>query len=129
MSWDFLPDGTVEEMRDAVVGKFGGSVLPHEIDIMIDRLEKVQSLAPERRLVGSSGLQRYIGYMFGEDFVAFENPRVGNALYLMYGDWETLSQLSRSELLASREGDFDRIIHTARWFERLRLAVYNYRHS
>jgi hypothetical protein len=129
LNWDFLPDGTVEEMREAIVEKFGGSAPPQEIEIMIDRLEKVRSLAPERRLVGTSGLQRYIGYMFGDDFVAFENPRVGNALYLMYGDWESLSRLSRSQLLASREGEFDRIIHTARWFERLRLAVYNYRHN
>lgn len=129
VSWDFLPDGTVEELREAVVKKFGGSAPPPEIEIMIDRLEKVQSLAPEKRLVGTSGLQRYIGYQFGDDFVAFENPRVGNALYLLYGDWESLSQLTRSQLLASREGDFDRIIHTARWFERLRLAVYNYRHN
>jgi hypothetical protein len=129
VSWDFLPDGTVEELREAVVKKFGGSAPPPEIEIMIDRLEKVQSLAPEKRLVGTSGLQRYIGYQFGDDFVAFENPRVGNALYLLYGDWQSLSQLSRSQLLASREGDFDRIIHTSRWFERLRLAVYNYRHN
>ncbi|MCO1339160.1 hypothetical protein BJH93_09690 [Kocuria polaris] len=128
-SWHFLPDGSVEEMRGALVEKFGGSAPPQEIEIMIDRLEKVQSLAPERRLVGTSGLQRYIGYMFGDDFVAFENPRIGNALYLLYGDWESLSQLSRSQLLSSREGEFDRIIHTARWFERLRLAVYNYRHK
>lgn len=129
VSWDFLPNGTVDEIRKAIVKKFGGSAPPQEIEIMIDRLQKVQSLAPEKRLVGSSGLQRYIGYMFGEDFVAFENPRVGNALYLMYGDWESLSQLSRSQLLASRGGEFDRIIHTARWFERLRLAVYNYRRN
>lgn len=129
VSWTFLPDGTVEEIREAVVRKFGGSAPPREVEIMIDRLEKVQSLAPEKRLVGASGLQRYIGYKFGDDFVAFENPRVGNALYLMYGDWDSLSRLSRSELLASREGEFDRIIHTARWFERLRLAVYNYRHN
>ncbi|TIH30789.1 hypothetical protein [Subtercola vilae] len=129
VSWDFLPDGTVEEMREAVVKKFGGSAPPQEVDIMIDRLQKVQSLTPEKRLVGASGLQRYIGYMFGDDFVAFENPRVGNALYLLYGEWESLSQLSRSQLLASREGEFDRIIHSAHWFERLRLAVYNYRHN
>ncbi|MFS4506595.1 hypothetical protein ACMA46_10205 [Clavibacter sp. Sh2141] len=129
VSWDFLPDGTAEEVREAVVRKFGHSAPPHEIDIMVDRLEKVRSLAPEKRLVGSSGLQRYIGYMFGDDFVAFENPRVGNALYLMYGDWETLSQLSRSQLLASRSGGFDRIIHTTRWFEKLRMAVYTYRNA
>jgi len=129
VSWDFLPDGTEEEMRESVVKKLGNSVPRHEVDIMIDRLQKVQSLAPEKRLVGTSGLQRYIGYMFGEDFVAFENPRVGNALYLLYGEWESLSQLSRSQLLASREGEFNRIIHSARWFEKLRLAVYNYRNN
>jgi hypothetical protein len=129
VSWDFLPDGTIEQMHEAIVKKFGQSAPPQEIDIMIDRLQKVQSLSPEKRLVGTSGLQRYIGYMFGDDFVAFENPRVGNALYLMYGDWESLSQLSRSRLLSSREGEFDRIVHSARWFEKLRLAVYNYRHD
>ena len=124
VSWEFLPDGTVEEIRAAVTKKFSASAPPHDIEIMIDRLQKVQSLSPEKRLVGSLGLQRYVGYMFGDDFVAFENPRVGNALYLLYGDWESLSQLSRSQLLASREGEFDRIIHSAKWFERLRLAVY-----
>jgi len=129
VSWDFLPDGTGEEMREVVLKKLGNSVPSHEVDIMIDRLQKVQSLAPEKRLVGTSGLQRYIGYMFGEDFVAFENPRVGNALYLFYGEWEILSQLSRSQLLASREGEFSRIIHSARWFEKLRLAVYSYRND
>lgn len=129
MTWEFLPDGTIEDVREAVERKFGGSVTPREVDIMIDRLEKVRSLGPEQRLVGTSGLQRYIGYMFGDDFVAFENPRVGNALYLMYGDWESLSQMSRSQLLASRDGEFDRIIHSPRWFEKLRLAVYNYRHN
>lgn len=129
VNWEFLPGGSLDEVREAVERKFGGSVTPREVEIMIDRLAKVQSLDPEKRLVGTSGLQRYIGYMFGDDFVAFENPRVGNALYLLKGDWEALSQLSRSELLASRAGEFDRIIHSARWFEKLRLAVYDYRNS
>lgn len=79
---------------------------------MIDRFDKVESLEPINRLIGTSGLQRYIGYQFGPDFVAFENPRVGNALYVLRGDWEALSKLSRTELLASRQGEFDRITHT-----------------
>ncbi|HEX3678258.1 MAG TPA: hypothetical protein VHU90_00905, partial [Galbitalea sp.] len=75
------------------------------------------------------GLQKYIGYKFGDDFVAFENPRIGNALYLLYGNWEELSQLSRTELLSSRQGEFDRIIHSARWFDQLRKAVYSWRNT
>jgi hypothetical protein len=127
--WEFLPDGTHEEIRVVLERRFGSRTSRDEIDIMIDRLERVQSLRPERRMVGMTGLQRYIGYQFGPDFVAFENPRVGNALYILRGDWQELSQLSRSQLLASRPGEFDRIIHTANWFDKLRLAVFDYRHS
>jgi hypothetical protein len=128
VTWEFLPDGTADETRVALVQRLGGTRTPQEIEIMVDRIERVRSLQPESRLIGSTGLQRYIGYKFGDDFVAFENPRVGNALYLLYGDWESLSQLSRSELLRSRGGEYDRIVHTANWFSKLRIAVYDYRH-
>lgn len=127
--WEFLPDGTREEIRVVMERRFGPRTSQDEIDIMIDRLARVQSLRPEERMVGTTGLQRYIGYQFGPDFVAFENPRVGNALYVLRGDWQELSQLSRSQLLASRQGEFDRIIHTANWFDKLRLAVFDYRQT
>jgi hypothetical protein len=127
--WTFLPDGTREDLTVTLIERFGSRASTNEIEIMVDRLIRVQSLSPESRLVGNTGFQRYIGYKFGDDFVAFENPRVGNALYLLRGNWQELSQLSRSQLLKSRSGDFDRIIHTANWFEKLRLAVYDYRHT
>jgi hypothetical protein len=127
--WEFLPLGTRDEVAEFLRGKFGSLTPRGEIDVMVDRLTRVQSLQPEARLVGSTGLQRYIGYKFGDDFVAFENPRLGNALYLLYGDWEPLSQLSRSELLASRGDGFDRIVHSSNWFKKLEAAIYNYRNS
>lgn len=125
--WEFLPDGTRDELFVELTRKFGPRVSREQVEIMVDRLDRVRSLRPENRLVGTTGLQRYIGYQFGPDFVAFENPRVGNALYVLRGDWQELSQLSRSQLLASRQGEFDRIIHTANWFDKLRLAVFDYR--
>lgn len=128
--WEFLPKGTVEEIRAAVEERFGSRATPREVEIMIDRLQKVESLNPVNRMVGETGMQKYIGYQFGDDFVAFENPRVGNALYLMYGDWDAMSRVSRTELLSGQYGgDFNRIIHSARWFEKLRMAVYSYRNT
>jgi len=127
--WEFLPDGTRDEIREVLERRFGPRTPRDQVDVMVDRLVRVQSLRPERRMVGTTGLQRYIGYQFGPDFVAFENPRVGNALYILRGDWQELSQLSRSQLLASRQGEFDRIIHTANWFDKLRLAVFDYRQT
>lgn len=129
LSWEPLPPGNLDDIREYVERRYGGSVPNREIEIMIDRFEKVESLQPIHRLIGTSGLQRYIGYQFGPEFVAFENARVGNALYILRGDWEKLSRLSRSELLSNRQGEFDRIIHTQRWYDRLRVLVYDYRHG
>lgn len=129
LSWEPLPPGSLEEIREYVQRRYGGDITNREIEIMIDRFEKVELLEPSKRLIGTSGLQRYVGYQFGPGFVAFENARVGNALYVLRGDWEELSQLSRTELLASRQGEFDRIIHTPRWYDRLRVLVHDYRHN
>jgi hypothetical protein len=125
--WEPLPPGTADEIREFISQKTRANLLPRDLEIMIDRLAKVESLKPQRQWWGSSGMQRYVGYEFGPDFVAFENPFVGNALYVLRGNWQELSQLSRTELMANREGEFDRIIHSARWFDRLRILVYDYR--
>jgi hypothetical protein len=129
LHWEPLPPGTREEIREYVTNRFGGTTPPLDLEIMIDRLAKVESLRPEKQWWGSSGMQRYVGYEFGPDCVAFENPHVGNALYVLRGDWQELSRLSRTELMSSREGEFDRIIHTKNWFDRLRILVYDYRHG
>jgi hypothetical protein len=129
LTWDPLPPGTVEDMRDYVKRILKTTTSARDIEIMIDRLAKVESLHPEKQWLGSSGMQRYVGYEFGPDFVAFENPHVGNALYVLRGDWQELSRLSRSKLMSNREGEFDRIIHTAKWFDRLRILVHDYRNS
>ena len=52
---------------------------------------------------------------YGDDFVVFENIRYGNAIYVMFEGWESLSRKSRIDLLkGSREG-FERIEHRDGW--------------
>ena len=129
LTWEPLPPGTREDTREFIERKYGSSIPSRERELMINRLESVESLRPEKRYFGSSGMQRYIGYEFGPDFVAFENPRIGNALYVLGGNWDELSRLSRTELMTDHEGEFDRVIHTKDWLARLRVLVYNYRHG
>jgi len=85
LGWDPLPPGSIDQIREYVTSRYGSTLPAREIEIMIDRFESVESLRPEQRLIGSSGLHRYIGYKFGPDFVAFENARIGNALYVLRG--------------------------------------------
>lgn len=128
VTWEILPPGTPEELRTAVRVALGPRFTDAEADEAIERITLVEQLHPRHRLIGTSGFQRYIGFQFGDDFVAFENPRRGNALYLMFEDWEQLSQLSRTELLASGTTGYSRIVHRSDWFDRLSAAVFAYRH-
>ena len=74
------------------------------------------SFTPEAMIYGRSGFQRYFGAKLKDDIVLFENVEHGNAIYVMFDEWEKLSQKSRLELLSGRYGDgFERVIHAGGW--------------
>ena len=64
--------------------------------------------------------------MFGDDFVVFENLQYGNAIYVMYENWQAISQRSRVELLAGDPDSFERIVHRSGWIEQLTGRVKEY---
>lgn len=94
---------------------------------MKQRLQVMSRLKPEAFVTGTEGFLRYFGAMFGDDFVVFENLQYGNAIYVMYENWQSLSQRSRVELLAGDSNSFDRIIHKEGWVEQLSARVEEYR--
>lgn len=51
----------------------------------------------------------------------------GNAVYVMYEDWEILSRRSRVELLTGPRENFDRIEHRKGWKDILRAIVHDHR--
>lgn len=126
VDWQLLPPGNVDEVVAAMLrGK--RPVSPQQQDVMKERITVIQRLQPEAYVTGTDGFLRYFGAKFGDDFVAFENARYGNALYIMYDGWEALSQKSRIELLAGDRDSYDRIEHRPGWIEQLRGRVRAYR--
>lgn len=71
------------------------------------------------------GNDHYVGAKYADDLVVFENFKHGNALYILYEDWQTLSQKPRSEILRASTKDFDRVIHTDGWETRFALLMQN----
>jgi hypothetical protein len=53
----------------------------------------------------------------------FENLKYGNALYVLYEDWDEVSRRSRLDLLRDHDASFDRIIHTEDWEDRFHHLV------
>lgn len=49
-----------------------------------------------------------------------ECPFVGNAAYVLNGDWRQLSRLTKRELL---ERSQERVVHSGDWKQRIALAV------
>jgi hypothetical protein len=128
VAWQILPPGTVDEViRGMLKGK--PRVTPEQEKTMRERIGVLGKLKPEAYITGSDKFLRYFGAKFGDDFVAFENVKYGNAIYLMYDDWKALSQRSRLELLAGSRDSFERIIHRDGWQDTLAHRVKTYRAS
>ena len=123
VDWEILPPGTVDEVvRRMLMGK--RPVTPDQQREMRERVEVLAELEPVEYVAGTTGFLRYFGAKFGEDFVVFENVRYGNALYVMFEQWQTLSQRSRIELLRSGVSDeYQRIEHREGWEDILKALV------
>jgi len=126
VDWQILPPGSVDEIVASML-KGKRPITAQQRTVMEERIAVMAKLKPEAFIAGSDGFLRYFGAKFGDDFVVFENARYGNALYLMYDDWQALSQKSRVELLAGDRGRFDRIIHQPGWVQQLTETVNDYR--
>ena len=122
MDWELLPIGE----RDVDINKFAAKFrLKKDSDIerLVDRYDVLVKLEPDEFISGTSGFRRYFGAKFADNLVVFENLEYGNAIYVMYEDWKTLSQKTRIELLKGDNRGFDRILHTKNWKVQLDFLV------
>lgn len=122
VSWEILPPGTREETL-ARLSK-GRILSEQERKDMEDRYDFFQGLKPATLVYGMSGSERYLGALLRDNLVVFENMEYGNAIYVMFEDWKTLSQKSRVELLSGRYGKkFERVVHRKGWKDQVRKII------
>lgn len=122
VEWEIFPPGSVE--RFLAKAKFGMTASNDKVAHVIEeRVEQFRRLSPRQYILGKGGFNRYIGAVMPNDVVVFENIRYGNALYVLYENWEEVSKRSRSTLLRGTSGEYERIPHVEGWGERLTKAV------
>lgn len=121
IDWEIFPAGS-REARDRFVERV--ERLSHERQGKVkERYQFLRSLGPANWVFGSNlGSSAYFGAQFADDVVVFENINFGNAVYVLHGDWEEMSKLSRTELLRDWDS-YDRIVHSGGWERRLRFAI------
>lgn len=98
VNWEILPPGD----RDRNIARMlSGTVAPspEARRRFEERYDLLAELVPIAFINGTGGFSRYFGAKFADDLVVLENVEYGNAIYVMFEEWETLSQRSRTELL------------------------------
>lgn len=123
LSWDVFPPGKITSLA-TLIQQTGGRN-PPDLSTITERLELFEQFEPIEYLKGLGGSDHYVGAKYANDLVVFENMRHGNALYVLYEDWVTLSKKPRSEILKLPTSKFDRIIHTEGWTNRFALLMQN----
>lgn len=118
IDWEILPSGTVDEvLKRMLQGK--RAVSTDQRKTMEQRLRILSRFRPEAYIAGTNGFLRYFGAKFSNNLVVFENLNYGNAIYIMYENWEDLSKRSRIDLLKGDAEGFDRIEHREGWDDKL----------
>lgn len=122
VAWEFLPPGHRNQVLQRLAA--GRPLTPDVRARIEERYDFLMTLKPKEILVGTSGMERYLGGKIRDDLVVFENVEYGNAAYVMYENWQVLSTRSRIELLSGRFGtNFDRVVHREGWQGKLNRLV------
>ncbi len=122
VAWDILPPGTIEEAIDRIF--HGRQPTEQESQIVNERYDFFLTLNPQSLVYGRSGFQRYFGALIEDNLIVFENVKYGNAIYIMFSDWEELSQQSRVDLLSGRfSNDFERVTHVGDWQKKVTKII------
>lgn len=123
VNWEILPPGERDNTIAKILSGFKAAT-PEIREKLIARYDLLAKLNPIAFINGTSGFRRYFGAKFTEELVVFENIEYGNAVYVMFDEWEKLSKLSRLDLLNSGRKDFVRIIHKNDWKSQLKKLVH-----
>lgn len=102
---------------------------PHSLmDVHFDwsRLERIESLGPIARYVGTKVWKGYVVFEFAQtDKVVLECPQTGNATYILQGNWREMIAASKAELRSEYRQFCTRIIHGRDWERRVRRTVFD----
>jgi hypothetical protein len=123
LDWQVFPHGTAEETIARITGGARPANLPDFEKHVRDRVRLFEQFQPTNYLRGQGGFGSYFGALFADDLVVFENLRYGNAVYVLYEDWDEVSRRSRLELLRDRDAHFGRVIHKDGWEKQLAALI------
>lgn len=112
INWEIFPPGTIDIQR--IYGQISENKNKPSLEEFADRYETIEKFNPIEFIKGRGNFNSYFGARFSNNIVAFENVYWGNALYVIYDNWQNITKTPRSELI--------RLNPSARRFERYMIS-------
>ncbi|OJH18968.1 hypothetical protein BLX88_10395 [Bacillus obstructivus] len=83
--------------------------------VIWERLETIVQYKPDFEAIGQNGFSGYVVFGFKDkELYVFESANVGNATYIVKGDWESVSKMSKAEIIKNNLHEW-RLIHRNDW--------------
>lgn len=116
VNWDILPQGEYpwSYVRETL-GSLAKEHTKTQTELMLRNCESIHARKPDFVAYGRAGFRGYAVFGFtSKNLYILESAFPNNATYVLQNDWETISQLSKAEIL-SQELHKARIVHSESW--------------
>jgi hypothetical protein len=116
LNWVILPPGRrLWEQSESEIGKAIGNLSASSQIVVKDRFNSILRYDPEFAAYGQHGFNRYVVYGWDKKkLYLLESTEVDNATYILKDNWESVSRLSKAEVLHSN-AHHARLIHHKGW--------------
>ncbi|MDP9141715.1 MAG: hypothetical protein M3O62_13085 [Pseudomonadota bacterium] len=124
LHWKILPPGQHPfDLSRKEVSDFVQTIGAEHRTIVEHRIEHIAQHKPDFLAIGVGGFSDYIVFGFNaRALYVLESPALGNATYVFQNDWETISQLTKKQVIS--EGlHHARIVHNRAWARGLRQVL------
>lgn len=122
VGWEIFPPGTIDKGFNEFTRRLRNPS-GQRISEIKNRANVISGLNPTEYIVGRGMNSHYYGARFGDHIVVFENVDYGNALYILFDNWQEISRMSRIDILKRHERDFIRIIHKDGWDKTFKRCI------
>ena len=121
VNWKLLPEGEYpfervkQELRPVL-----DRIKKGKRSFVDKRLERLNGFKPAYTVIGQNGFSGYVVMAYPDrNLYVLESLLYGNATYALSEDWQSVSQLSKAEILNNRLHKC-RVVHHANWFAKVR---------
>jgi hypothetical protein len=124
LNWHILPPGKYPwERLQSELKTIVDRAKPGKRPIILSRWETINKHKPDFVAAGEAGFDGYIVFGFTtKDIYVVESAYYGNATYVFDKDWETLSRMTKAEIL-NQDLQKDRVIHISSWPARINTLL------